>query len=196
MAVKLYIMSEPSILSYIYNLKFVLNQDHTNYLAEKSRLIAQIISQTHFQNKLIAIIGNGGSAADAQHWVGELVCTYQSPDRLPIAATSLTCNTSILTAWANDRSYDEIFERQISALSSSLGLVIGLSTSGKSNNILQGLQQAKKSSICTVLISGNQFKIEHDYIDHLITIQSTSTPIIQTITQIFYHSVCQELECL
>ena len=163
-----------------------------SYLMDASKEIVELILRCKEKKLLIAIFGNGGSAADAEHWVGELVCTYQSKSRLPFLATALTTNSSILTAWSNDFEYETVFERQIKALQPILGLAIGLSTSGKSINVLNALSSANKMGVKTVMISGEVKKAESLSL-HVI-IPSNETAVIQTITQILYHSVCEELE--
>lgn len=143
--------------------------------------------------KIIAIFGNGGSAADSQHFAGELMCTYKNKRRKPYRAIALTTDTSIITAWSNDFNFDSVFERQIESYNNSIGLAIGLSTSGESKNVINALKKAKSLGIKTCLISGI-LKEEKKNIDYLIEIPSSDTPTIQTISQVIYHSICEELE--
>ena len=89
---------------------------------------------------------------------------------------------------------ESIFERQIKALAPNLSLVIGLSTSGKSTNILKGLSTAKRLGCLTYLITGNSVSSPLPDIDHLISFASSDTPIIQTLTSMFFHSVCEEID--
>ena len=140
----------------------------------------------------VLLAGNGGSAADCQHIAAEFVSRFFY-DRPGLPAIALTTDTSILTAWSNDFSYDSVFERQIEAFNSQIGLAIGLSTSGKSKSVLMALKKANILGISTCLISGIKER-KLDYIDFSIEIPSKETDIIQTITQIIYHSICQELE--
>ena len=155
--------------------------------------ISECIKTTDKNGKLIAIFGNGGSAADAQHWSAELVCTYKKRSRRAYRSIALTTDTSILTAWSNDFEFASIFERQIISLGNAIGLAIGLSTSGKSENVLRGLNQAKQNGSKTCLICGNK-GIKTELFDYLIQIPSEDTGTIQTITQVIYHSICQLLE--
>ena len=111
----------------------------------------------------------------------------------PIKSIALTTDTSILTVWANDFNYESIFTRQIEAFSGILGLSIGLSTSGQSKNVLDGLNYSKKIGLKTILICGDQ-KINDKNIDITIKIPSKSTSTIQTVTQVLYHSICEVLE--
>jgi len=155
--------------------------------------IAKLIKDVDYKGKLIVIFGNGGSAADSQHFAGELMCTYKNKKRKPFKAIALTTDTSILTAWSNDFSYDSVFERQIEAFNKQIGLAIGLSTSGKSKSVLLALKKAHELGIKTCLISGikDERKIN---IDYSIEVPCKDTALIQTITQVIYHSICQELE--
>ena len=155
--------------------------------------IAKKIKAVDSSDKLIVIFGNGGSAADSQHFAGELMCTYKNKKRKPYKSIALTTDTSILTAWSNDFSYDSVFERQVEAFNSQIGLAIGLSTSGKSKSVITALKKANMLGIATCLISGIKER-KLDFIDFSIEIPSRDTEIIQTITQIIYHSICQELE--
>ena len=157
--------------------------------------VAKEIKDIDKLGKIVVIFGNGGSAADSQHFAGELMCTYKNKGRKPYKAIALTTDTSILTAWSNDFSYDSVFERQIEAFDKQIGLAIGLSTSGKSKNVIRGLEKAHKLGIKTCFIRGICDSKELDlYHNFLIEIPSKDTEIIQTITQVIYHSICQELE--
>ena len=155
--------------------------------------IANLINELNLNNKIVAIFGNGGSAADAQHFVGELVCSYHKKERKPFKAFALTSNSPIITAWSNDYNFDAIFSRQIESLNETLGLALGLSTSGNSANVINGLKKAKELGIATCLICGLNHK-ERSFIDFVIKIPSSNTAIVQTITQVIYHSICEELE--
>ena len=176
------------------NLKTALSSIKENdYLNNASNEVANDIKKATDDKKITTIFGNGGSAADAQHWAAELTCTYKSKARKPFLAQALTTDTSILTAWSNDLSFDDVFRRQIFALSSLNGLSIGLSTSGASLNVLNALKEAKKYNAKTVLISGSSAK-NNSFVDLHIKFNSTDTPTIQMLTQMFYHSVCEFLE--
>lgn len=177
--------------SYISELADVCTSPHEEYLSSLVDKIAHLICNADKHGKLTVIFGNGGSAADAQHWVGELVCTYHDREREPLGAIALTCNSSVITAWANDKNYEDVFKRQIRSLSKLLGLAIGLSTSGRSANVLEGLKEAKFSGASTVLISGSGVTDIYDFVDTHLVINSVNTPIIQTLTQIVYHSICE-----
>ena len=111
------------------------------------------IAETIRTGKKILFFGNGGSAADAQHFAAEFVNRYMI-DRPPLAAIALTTDTSILTAISNDFSYDEIFEKQVKALGVKGDAAIGISTSGTSRNVLRGLETAQNKGLLTIGIGG------------------------------------------
>tara|TARA_Y100001968_G_C19445596_1_gene765218 strand:- start:3194 stop:3754 length:561 start_codon:yes stop_codon:yes gene_type:complete len=164
-----------------------------NKYSESVKKIAQIIKQIDSINKIVTIFGNGGSAADSQHFAAELICTYEDRERKPFKALALTTDTSIMSAWSNDFSYETVFKRQIEAFKENIGLAIGLSTSGTSKNVTIGLKRAYELGIKTCLICGNN-DLNYEYIDIILKIPSKNTATIQTITQITYHSICTELE--
>lgn len=155
--------------------------------------ISELIRSFDNKNKLVCLFGNGGSAADAQHFAAELVCTYKSRERKPYKAIALTTDSSIITAWSNDFNYDLIFIRQIEAFSSLLGISIGLSTSGKSKNVISALNYSKDIGLKTILFCGDH-EIKNTNIDLIIKIPSKNTATIQTITQMLYHAICENLE--
>ena len=155
--------------------------------------IAESIRNAKASGKIITIFGNGVSAADSQHWAAELVCTYQSRERMPYPAVALTTDSSIITAWSNDFQYENVFARQVDAFASVNGLSIGLSTSGKSVNVLNGLRRARFYSAHTILISGNTVGQSNE-IDLHIRFPSSDTPTVQTLTQLMYHGACDLLD--
>ena len=172
----------------------ILKQTSTlDKIEGQTRQIARLIVEAKKSDKIITIFGNGGSAADSQHWAAELVCTYQSRDREPYPALALTTDSSIITAWSNDFKYEDVFSRQIEAFSSINGLSIGLSTSGRSVNVLKALTTAKSCSAQTILISGDAVE-EFESLDLHVRIPASDTPTVQTLTQLVYHRVCDHLE--
>ena len=167
---------------------------HVSFLQHQAQYLADLIYTTKSQNKLILIFGNGGSAADAQHFAAELVCTYRDRSRPPYPAIALTTDSSVLTAWSNDFDYSDVFARQLAALSSQVGLAIGLSTSGSSQNVLNAISYSSLLPVKSVLITGfNSREVDISNCHH-IKLPSVDTPIIQTLTQMLYHDVCQHLD--
>ncbi len=142
--------------------------------------------------KKIYIAGNGGSAADAQHFAAELVSRFMF-DRNPLPAIALTTDSSSLTAIGNDYGFDEIFSRQLKGLANEDDVFIGISTSGKSPNILKAFNICKQKRITSIAFSGIN-GINSQKPDLIIDIPSKSTPIIQEMHLITYHMLCSIIE--
>ncbi len=177
----------------ILTFKKILNDLDSDLIESQIKELANLIIETSNLNKTIAIFGNGGSASDANHFAGELTCTFSNENRKAINAISLVSNPSIISAWSNDVDFEYIFSRQVEALQNNLGIAIGLSTSGKSRNVLQGLKKAKEYNSRTVLITG-KIKPNEEFIDSFITLPSKNTAFIQTLTQLVYHSICKYID--
>ena len=175
---------------------FAKSSNVISKLASHEKKINEIVKKIiscHQKKGKILVAGNGGSCSDAEHFVGELVCTYKSPKRKPISAISIASLPAAFTAWSNDFEFSSVFSRQIEALSPNIGLSIGLSTSGKSENVINALKLSNSLDIKTVLISGDKCP-KHDFVKKIFRVPSDETSIIQTVTQIMYHSICNELE--
>lgn len=142
-------------------------------------------------HKLI-VCGNGGSAADAQHMAAELVGRF-AMERRPFPAIALTTDSSILTAWANDYSYETVFSRQVEALAQNGDLLIGISTSGNSPNILRAVEAARARGVLTIGLSGEGGKLA-DATDLCLCVPSCSTPRIQEAHITVIHIVCALVE--
>ena len=111
--------------------------------------IVQVMVNAYRKGKKIVFFGNGGSAADAQHLVAEFVCRFKK-DRISLPAIALTTNTSLLTAIGNDKNFDSIFSRQVEAFVKKGDIVVGISTSGNSPNVLKGIKCAKEKGGITI----------------------------------------------
>mgnify|MGYP000017515133 CR=1 FL=1 len=141
----------------------------------------------------ILIFGNGGSAADAQHIAAELVGRYKT-DRKGLFAIALTTNTSNLTAIGNDFGYAEIFARQIEALANKGDVVIGISTSGRSLNVISALKMASKLECITIGFSGKDGGEMNEICNINIVAPSEDTPRIQEIHIIIGHTICHLID--
>ncbi|MHC1759676.1 MAG: SIS domain-containing protein [Negativicutes bacterium] len=141
----------------------------------------------------IYLMGNGGSACDCQHFAAELVGRFQR-ERQAMAAVALTTDTSILTALANDYGFDRVFARQVDALVRSGDVVVGLSTSGNSPNIVNGLARARERGAFTVGMTGRSGGAVKELCDICIRIPSEVTARIQEAHLLVEHLVCQRLE--
>ena len=164
----------------------------TNLIPDINKAIKIITNCIKHDNKLV-IFGNGGSAADAQHIAAEFVGRF-SKERQSLPAISLTTDTSTITSIANDYSYDVIFSRQCESLVSKGDVVIGISTSGKSKNVKNGLIKSKKKGAHTIGLLGNKGGSIKNIVDVSIIIDSTSTPRIQEAHRTIYHIICDLVE--
>jgi len=156
------------------------------------KCIQVIVKSIRNGNKLI-LFGNGGSAADAQHITAELVGRF-SLERKSLPAISLTSNTSIITAISNDYNFDKVFSRQCESLVSSGDVVIGISTSGNSINVINGLKTAKEKCAITIGLLGNEGGEIKKIVDVPIVVNSLSTPKIQEVHRVIYHIICEYVE--
>jgi D-sedoheptulose 7-phosphate isomerase len=168
-------------------------------LLEDEALISTIESVSHLivkafkQGNRVYFCGNGGSAADAQHLAAELSGRFYV-DRDALPAEALHCNTSYLTAVANDYSYDVIYARLIKGIANKGDVLIGLSTSGNSGNILQAFEMARQKGVITVGFTGTTGGKLKACSDYLINIPSTDTPRIQESHILAGHIICQLVE--
>ena len=156
---------------------------------ETLKLISNEMIECFKNNGKILICGNGGSASDAQHIAAELVGRFQE-DRIALPAISLSTDTSILTAVSNDYSYENIFERQISALAKKEDIVLVLSTSGSSKNIIRAVKCANIIGCKTIGFFGEKKGLIEDDTDIAIKIKSCDTAIIQECHIILGHIIC------
>ena len=148
----------------------------------------EIVSSLRLGGKLI-IFGNGGSAADAQHMAAEFTGRFLI-DRKALAAIALTTDTSALTAIANDFGYENIFSRQIDAICQKNDVVLGITTSGNSLNIINGIKAAEKIGCRTIGLTGNGGGDMADLVNTIIDIPSKDTPRIQEMHILIIHILC------
>lgn len=172
----------------------VVNYNFIDDITTKNKLIklVNIITDCLIDGKKLIVCGNGGSAADSQHFVAELVSKFKKI-RKPLSALALTTDSSIITSIANDFSFDQIFSKQVEALGKQGDVLIGISTSGTSNNVLNALKTAKKKKISTILLTG-KIKNHYNYVNLKIEVPSSSTARIQEIHELIYHSICEIVE--
>lgn len=141
----------------------------------------------------IFFCGNGGSAADAQHLAAELSGRFYF-DRPPLASEALHCNTSYLTAVGNDYGFDYVYSRLLQANGKQGDVVIGLSTSGNSENIIQAFQTANEMHITAIAITGKEGGKLKNYADLLLNVPSNDTPRIQESHILIGHIICEYIE--
>ena len=162
-------------------------------LIEQVETLANHIVKSLKQGGKVYFCGNGGSAADAQHLAAELSGRYYY-DRPPLAAEALHVNTSYLTAVANDYSYDEIYARLFQAFGREHDVLIGLSTSGNSQNVIRAFEEAKKQGVYTIAFTGESGGKMLGLTDMIFRIPSTDTPRIQEVHMLLGHSLCELVE--
>jgi len=161
-------------------------------LATAREIAAAIIAALRSANKLL-IIGNGGSAADAQHIAAEIVGRYKQ-DRPAYAAIALTTDTSALTAITNDYGFEQVFTRQVEGLGQRGDVLLALSTSGLSPNILAALRTARQRGLVTIGFTGSKGESLRSLCDHLLVAPSHDTPVIQQIHLAVAHGICDQIE--
>jgi D-sedoheptulose 7-phosphate isomerase len=144
----------------------------------------------------ILIFGNGGSAADSQHFAAELVGKFRSQTRKPLAAIALTTDTSALTAISNDWEFPYVFERQIEALGKKGDVAFGISTSGKSLNVIRALKKAKEIGLITISLSGKYTYEMEKVSDIVISVNSQDTQRIQEAHSLIIHLICEGIEIM
>lgn len=155
--------------------------------------VAKTMIKVLKEGKKILICGNGGSAADSQHFAAELTGRYKR-ERRGLKAISLTTDTSALTAIGNDYGYDVVFSRQAEALLDSGDILIGISTSGNSKNIINALESANKLGCITISLSGRDGGKMKSVCDYNIIAPSDDTPRIQEIHILCIHILCELVE--
>jgi D-sedoheptulose 7-phosphate isomerase len=162
-------------------------------LTEKIVEVSECITSACRTGHKVLLAGNGGSAADAQHIAGELVSRFRF-DRPGIAAIALTTDTSVLTATGNDYGYARVFERQLQAVGSKGDVFIGISTSGKSDNILRAFAVCREKGILSVGLTGNAQGGMEMLCDICLQIPSAETPRIQEAHILVGHIICCMVE--
>lgn len=154
--------------------------------------IASLMASAFRKGNKVVFFGNGGSAADAQHLAAELAGRF-SLDRGPLPAIALTTNSSVLTAIANDYGYEHVFARQVKALVQPGDVVIGISTSGESPNVIKGIEEARRCGATTVAFTGDKGKLK-DAAELALCVRSAETPHIQEAHITAGHIICALVE--
>ncbi len=141
----------------------------------------------------LLVCGNGGSAADAMHITGEMVGRFLH-SRRAFRAICLTDNPVVLTAWSNDISFDTVFARQVEAYGGEGAVLLGLSTSGTSRNVVAAFEQAHRMGMRTIALTGQGGGALAPLSDHLMAVPSRHTPLIQQAHVCLYHYLCEHVE--
>lgn len=167
-------------------------KNHLQKEVKTLHTIAEQIVRAFQQGRRVFLFGNGGSAADAQHIAAELSGKLYL-DRDPLPAIALTTNTSALTAIANDYSYETVFARQVRGLVTKRDVVIGLSTSGTSANVLLGMEEARRRGAITVAFTGQGGKLAA-LADYVLSVPSSDAARIQEVHITAGHIICYLVE--
>jgi D-sedoheptulose 7-phosphate isomerase len=162
-------------------------------LAERIDACASLLATALRGGNKVLVMGNGGSAADAQHLAAEMVGRFLL-ERRALPAIALTTDSSILTAVGNDYGFERVFERQVQALAVPGDVVIGISTSGNSANVLLALQAARAIGCTTVGLLGRDGGEIAPLVDLPLTVSAPQTPHIQEVHAVIVHILCQQVE--
>jgi D-sedoheptulose 7-phosphate isomerase len=154
---------------------------------------ASLMVQAFREKKKVLICGNGGSAAEAQHMAAELSGKFYL-NRDPLDAEALHVNTSYLTAVANDYSFDDVFARLVQAKGQRGDVLVAISTSGKSSNVIKALEAAKTLGMTTIGLTGANPGAFLSLCDHVIAVPSADTPRIQEVQMLVGHALCEMVE--
>lgn len=157
------------------------------------KLVADTITHSLQTDHKVLFCGNGGSAADAQHLAAEFSGRFYK-DRQPLYAEALHCNTSYMTAVGNDYGYDQVYARILRGIGRPGDVLVGISTSGNSANILEAIKAAKEQGMIVVSMTGSTGGKMKDNSDYLINIPSTDTPRIQEAHITVGHIICEIVE--
>jgi len=183
---------ETLISEYIEGSILIKKELQKNHILQISQIV-DVIIDAYRQGHKVIWFGNGGSAADAQHLACELVSKFYF-ERKALASIALTTNTSELTAIANDYSFDQVFARQVEALVNPGDVVIGISTSGNAQNVIEGIRTAKRLGAITVAFMGAKGGKLRGEVDYLIMVPSDDTPHIQESHIMIGHVLCYLVE--
>ena len=167
-------------------------KDSVSLSLDIEKAIAIIVNCLKNGNKII-LFGNGGSAADAQHIASEFIGRFQK-ERKSLPAIAFTTDTSIITSIANDYGYDKIFERQCESLVKEGDVVLAISTSGTSKNVILGAKMAKKNGAKVISLTGSRETQLTKISDISIRVPSSSIPRIQEVHRLILHLICSAVE--
>ncbi len=155
--------------------------------------VIEVITSALRSAKPLLVCGNGGSASDAIHITAELVGRFQR-ERRAFKTICLADNPGVLTAWSNDCGFETVFARQVEAYGEPGGVLLGISTSGNSNNVLAALQTARRLGMHTVALTGAGGGRLASCADYLLAVPSDKTPLIQQAHTCIYHYLCDAIE--
>ncbi|MDY6786172.1 MAG: SIS domain-containing protein [Cyanobacteriota bacterium] len=173
----------------IKSIEDAFTPDYCHAIDRVSHLLA-----TRFQGgHTLLVCGNGGSAADSQHIVAELIGRFQI-QRKGLPAIALGTNPATFTAWSNDCEFETIFAREVEALGKPGDILWGISTSGKSPNVVRALKTAKEMGLITIGMAGNCGGLLTEFSDYPLFVEQPQTACIQEIHLMTYHRICEQVE--
>ncbi len=181
-------MSETEALRAEWDEHLQVAADAARLLPEVERLADRLCRALERGGKLIAF-GNGGSAADAQHFAGELLGRFRDTRR-PLPAIALTTDSSVVTCIANDFSYEDLFARQVQALAAPDDVVLGISTSGNSENVVRGLRAAREAGALAVAWTGRDPGAVGEAAEIVLAVPSGTTARVQEMHTLAMHTIC------
>ncbi len=155
--------------------------------------VAELVCRAYASGGVVYTFGNGGSAADAQHFTGELIGHYKR-DRRALPAVTISTDPTVMTCIANDYDYDDVFARQLEALARPQDVVCGFSTSGGSRNVVAALRAARKRGAATVLFGGGDGGAAKEFADHVLLSPSEHTPRIQEMHTLMLHAISEVVD--
>ena len=170
-----------------------LQREFLKHNTEEVAQVAEVLLAAFRKGRTVYFFGNGGSAADAQHLAAEFVNRFRI-DRRALPALALTVDTSVLTSIANDFGYDRVFARQIEAFGRPDDVAVGLSTSGVSANVVEGIRQARRQGLVTVGFSGADGGSLLRETDHCVVVPAKSAARVQEMHIIVGHIICDIVE--
>ena len=184
-----------SIASYLERSIQVLEDSTVAFSDDRTERAIELICAELRQNRPLLVCGNGGSAADAEHIACELVGRFLK-DRRALNAICLVSNSAALSAWANDCDYDDVFARQVEAHGANGGVLMVLSTSGNSQNVVRAAQAAKRLGLPVIALTGQGGGELGKHCDVLLDVPCDKTPLIQQVHICLYHYICERVEAV
>lgn len=155
---------------------------------------ARLITGCFERGGKLLVCGNGGSASDAQHLAAELVGRFKREDRAGLPVVSLNADTSVMTAWSNDAGYEEVFARQVQALGQSQDILLVISTSGRSENIVRAVKAARRQGLQSIGLLGGDGGVARQLCDRVIVVPSMNVQRIQEVHALVLHLLCELVE--
>jgi len=182
-----------SITDYLKESAKIINDASVSLLSDDMENAIDICVKAILDDKPILVCGNGGSDADAMHIAGELMVRFLI-NRQAINCISLSSNTAMMTAWCNDREFETIFERGVEAYGKENAVLIGISTSGTSKNVILAAKKAKETGMSVISMTGKGGADLAEFSDVLLDAPSKITAMIQQVHICLYHYLCEEIE--